>query len=231
MIGIIAELIISWFLLWIIDRKNLSVLGFKLYRKRIHQLGAGFLLAVICCSLYHLMSVNFTDNSWVLNKKVTGYIVLISLWFTVKSVLFEELIFRGALLYLAIEKLGIKIACILSAVSFGIYHWFSYNAFGNPFQMGIIFSMTAIFGWILAYAFAKTGSLYLPIGLHLGWNLINIVIFSNGPLGDQILVKANENKLEGLLSLFVFIFQILALPVLTYWYLRYIKPKTKEITS
>ncbi|MFP7657140.1 CPBP family glutamic-type intramembrane protease [Chryseobacterium proteolyticum] len=83
--------------------------------------------------------------------------------------------------------------------------------------------MTGIFGLMLAFAFAKTKSLYLPFGLHLGWNIFNIVIFSNGPLRQQVLIKANENKPEGLISLFIFLFQIFALPILVYWYLRYLK--------
>jgi membrane protease YdiL (CAAX protease family) len=105
-------------------------------------------------------------------------------------VLFEELIFRGALLYLAIGKFGVKTACTLSAVCFGAYHWFTYNLFGSPVQMVIVFLMTGIFGFTLAYAFAKTKSIYLPVGLHLGWNLFTIVVFSNGPLGQQIFIRA-----------------------------------------
>ncbi|MDH6252167.1 membrane protease YdiL (CAAX protease family) [Chryseobacterium sp. H1D6B] len=226
MIGIIIELIISWLLLWYIDKKKLSVLGFRPSRNRITNWIIGFLLAASVCTLYHVMSKILADNGWIINKHMTTQILLTSSWWTLKSVIFEELIFRGALLYLAIGRLGIKKACYLSAVCFGIYHLFSYNAFGNPFQMLIIFLMTGIFGLMLAFAFAKTKSLYLPFALHLGWNLFNIVVFSNGPLGQQIFIKINENKLEGILSLFVFLFQIFALPLLVYWYLRFLKDKT-----
>lgn len=147
---------------------------------------------------------------------------------TLKSVLFEELIFRGALLYIAIKKLGIKKGCFLSSVCFGTYHWFSYNAFGNPVQMVIIFLTTTIFGLMLAFAFAKTKSLYLPVGLHFGWNLFNIVVFSNGPLGQQIFIKTNENHPQGFLSLFVFQFQVFALPLFTYLYFkRFLKGNPK----
>ncbi|UKB84567.1 CPBP family intramembrane metalloprotease [Chryseobacterium sp. MEBOG06] len=229
MIGIIVELIISWLLLWFISKKNLSVLGLKPTKIRTAQLGIGFLLAALVCSLYHLMTTAFIANNWIFNKQFTLPEALKSLWWVLKSVLFEELLFRGALLYIIINKWGNHKACILSAVCFGIYHWFSYNAFGNPFQMGIIFVMTGIFGWMLAYAFAKTQSLYLPIGLHIGWNLFTIIIFSNGPLGKQLLSKLNENHLEGILSLFVFLFQIFALPFFVYWYFRFLQKKKTAI--
>lgn len=225
MIGIITELIISWLLLWFIVKKNLSILGFKPSRKRLIQLFSGILLAAVCCIFYHVTSKISANNNWELNKQISFRTLLPGVWWVLKSVLFEELIFRGALLYIAIDKLGIKKACLLSAACFGIYHWFSYNAFGSPFQMAIIFVMTAVFGYMLAYAFAITKSLYLPFGLHLGWNLFNIIVFSNGPLGNQILLKANENKPEGILSLVIFLFQIFGLPLLAFWYLRNLKSK------
>ncbi|MGG7440738.1 CPBP family intramembrane glutamic endopeptidase [Chryseobacterium arthrosphaerae] len=221
MIGIITELIISWLLLRFIAKKDLSVLGLKPNSTRLIHWSVGFILAAAVCSLYHLITTALISNSWILNKQFTLSAALMSLWWVLKSVLFEELLFRGALLYLAIEKWGNTKACIFSAVCFGVYHWFSYNAFGNPFQMGIIFVMTAIFGWMLAVSFAKTKSMYLPIGLHLGWNLFNIVLFSNGPLGKQLFMKANENHLEGIPSLLVFLFQIVALPLLVFGYFKF----------
>lgn len=223
MIGIIIELIFSWLLLKLMAKKDLSALGLKPSQTRLIHWSIGFLLAAIICCTYHIMTTACISNSWILNKQLTFTAILMSAWWVVKSVLFEELLFRGVLLYLAIEKWGNTKACLFSATCFGIYHWFSYNAFGNPFQMGIIFVMTAIFGWMLAVSFAKTKSLYLPIGLHLGWNLCNIVIFSNGPLGKQLFMKANESHLEGIPSLLVFLFQIFALPLLMYGYFKLTK--------
>lgn len=220
MIGIIVELIISWLLLWAVCKKHLSVLGFSPTKDRIVQLVRGLLIAASCCTLWQLMTTMFIDNGWVLNKQASAKGILESIRWTLVSVLYEELIFRGALLYIAIKKLGVAKACFLSAVCFGIYHWFSYNVFGSPFMMVITFLMTAIIGLSWAFAFARTNSLYLPIGLHLGWNLFSIVVFSNGNFGQAILVKANGNQLQGLLSWFVFLFQVLALPLLTFWYLK-----------
>ena len=108
MIGIIVELIISGLLLWLIDKKGLSVLGFKPTPGRITNLGVGLLLAAFSCITYHLMFSAFANNSWVLNKQLNQQTILTGAWWTLKSVLFEELIFRGALLYIAIESLVLK---------------------------------------------------------------------------------------------------------------------------
>ena len=225
MIGIIVQLILSWLLLWFIYKKHLSVLGFRPTKNRMTNLIAGLLIAASCCMLWQLMTTAFIDNRWVLNKQVTAKGILESTRWTFVSVLYEELIFRGALLYIAIKKIGVVKACILSAVCFGIYHWFSYNVFGNPFMMIIVFLMTATVGLSWAFAFAKSGSLYLPIGLHLGWNLFSMVVFSNGNFGQAILVKENATQPQGALSWFVFLFQVLTLPLLTFWYLKWLSNK------
>lgn len=224
MSGILAELLISWLLLWFICKKHLSVLGFKPTNIRLRDLGTGLLIGAGCCIIYHLMAT----NSWMINRLATIQTAFKGAWWVLKSVLFEELIFRGALLYIAIKKLGVMKACLLSAASFGIYHFFSYNLFGNPAQMLIVFLMTGISGLIFAFSFAKTGSLYLPVALHFGWNYFNIVVFSSGPLGRQLLVQGNTHKPQGLASLFVFLFQIFALPLISYWYITKYRRKVQD---
>ena len=132
----------------------------------------------------------------------------------------EELLFRGALLYIAIKIFGIRNACIISSVAFGIYHWFSYGIWGDIIQMIYIFILTGIGGLLFAYSFALTKSVYLPVGLHLGWNLVSVVVFSQGPLGDQLLLSSDGHPLSGFWSTIFFIYQITILPLVTYLYLR-----------
>lgn len=221
MIGILIQLAVSWLLLWFIAKEHLSALGFKPTRGRLLNFLFGFLVAAICLTIYCLTTTYLTNNQWALNENYSGEDFLASSWWTVKSVLFEELIFRGALLYILIRKIGLRSASLISAVAFGIYHWFSFGALGNPVQMMYVFLTTGLWGFMYALSFAKTGSLYLPVGLHLGWNLFNIVLFSQGPLGNQLLVNEySGEKLTGLPSLALFLFQLFALPVIVYVYLR-----------
>lgn len=222
MIGLIVELATSWLLLWLVERKHLSVLGFKPTPLHLLQLLGGFVVAAIFFTMYSLMVNLLTNNSWSLNSDFSFHQGLFSSWWTIKSVLFEELIFRGALFYILIQKTNTKLACWVSAIAFGIYHWFSFDVLGNPVPMIYIFISTGLWGLMYAGAFAKTKSLYLPVGLHFGWNLCNIVIFSEGPLGKQLLVNSdNGQKLEGIPSLIMMIFQVAALPLLVYFFLRW----------
>jgi uncharacterized protein len=220
MAGLIVELIVSWILLWLFSKASLLVLGISPTRPRIYNFLIGFLIASVVCFVYYLSLAGVSDSHLMLNREFSIRNFFKSSWWVLNSVLFEEFIFRGALLYIAIKKLGARNACILSAIAFGIYHWFSYGAFGNIKQMLIIFIMTGTWGLMFAYAFAKTKSMYLPIGLHFGWNLVNTVVFSQGPLGQQILITSSNKKLEGNLSLVFFILQIVAVPIIVYMYLR-----------
>jgi uncharacterized protein len=142
MTGLIVELILSWILLWLFSKSNLLVLGISPTKPRIYNLLAVFLIASVCCFVYYLSITGLSGSRLALNGDFGAGKFYKSTWWVLNAVLFEELIFRGALLYIAIQKLGTRNACILSAVSFGIYHWFSYGAFGNIRQMLIIFIMT-----------------------------------------------------------------------------------------
>lgn len=223
--GLIVELIISWLLLWIFCKQSLLSLGIVPTKSRLLNLFFGFLIAVACCTVYYLSFTAFANIRWTLNHEFTGQAFLSSSWWTLKSVLYEEFIFRGALLYLLIKKLGINTACITSDTCFGIYHWFTSGAMGNPLQMTFVFLITGIWGLMFAIAFARTKSLYLPIGLHFGWNIISTVIFSQGPLGNQLLIGSDGQKLGGILSLTVFLFQLFAVPLITYLYLILLSKK------
>lgn len=215
MIGILAALIISWLLLWFFEKKHITALGIGITGSRMRDLGWGFAGAAVCCVVYHLLS----RFHWKWNASFSLFGFFKSTWWVLKSVLFEEIVFRGALLFIAIKKIGVTKACWLSAICFGVYHIFSYQVFGSVGTALLVFFMTGVVGLALAYAFAYTKSLYLPIGLHVGWNLINIIVFSSGPLGAQLFVKGSGGGLQGTYSLLVFIFQIVALPLFVWWYI------------
>jgi hypothetical protein len=96
--------------------------------------------------------------------------------------------------------------------------------------MTYVFASTGIWGLMFAFAFSRTKSLYLPTGLHMGWNLFNIVIFSQGPLGHQFLIHSNNGELlTGLPSLGLQLLQIFGLPIIVCIYLRKYRQSRQEI--
>lgn len=75
----------------------------------------------------------------------------------------EELIFRGALYYrLSRTRLGPTVAIVILAAIWAVIH-ISYS----PGVIGVIF----VSGLILGFARRQTGSVIVPILMHIAWNL------------------------------------------------------------
>jgi uncharacterized protein len=83
----------------------------------------------------------------------------------------EELLFRGAIFRITEEWLGTTAALIISAVLFGAAHGLNSSAT----LVGVI-AIALEAGVLLGIAYSASRSLWLPIGMHFGWN------FSEGGL-------------------------------------------------
>ena len=213
MIGIIVQLAVSWLIVWLFEKGNLSVLGFFPTKRRLLDFGIFFFITALCCSSDFFMRMWFAGQQWKLNPHLSPELILTGIWWNIKSVLFEELIFRGVLLYILIKKMGALKAIFISAIAFGIYHWFSFEIMWDIKQMAIVFIMTGTMGLLYAYGYAKTFSLYIPCAIHLGWNATRSVLFSEGIIGNQILVQVKPVP-EMQVSYFTF-FCIVFLPIIS----------------
>lgn len=215
MIGIIL-LTITWLLLRF-EGRSLSAIGFNQPLKRTQELFAGLCIAASFAVAQFTLAAEVADFSWKINSNFGLNEFANSFRWVFNSVIYEELIFRGYLLYKLIQWLGPRTGVALSSISFGIYHWFSYEVFGHWMSMIFVFIMTATFGLMLAYAFYKTRSIILPIALHLGWNLVTLTVFSNGSIGNQLLYSVPEEGiklLSGYSALMINLLLPLCLPVL-----------------
>jgi membrane protease YdiL (CAAX protease family) len=189
-------LAVSWILLRL-EGRDLSALGFNRPAARARQFSGAFLFLGGVAAVQQLGLSFAAGDPFVSNPSLRSSALLDNLRFTVNSVLYEELVFRGYLLYLAIRFLGAKRAVLLDAVAFGIYHWFSYGAFGNPILMAYLLVMTGAMGLMWARAFAATGSVFAPVGFHFGWNVVSGVMFSAGPLAASLFVpKSGARQLR-----------------------------------
>ena len=78
----------------------------------------------------------------------------------------EEMIFRGYAFQLLIEKIGPFATILPVGVIFGLAH----SSNPNATVLGV--ANTVIWGILLGYAFLRSHDLWLPIGLHFGWNAV-----------------------------------------------------------
>lgn len=229
MIGILVELALSWLLLWLIEKKNPEVLGLRPNVKRISTFLIFFLLAGLFAFFAVYLRILFFKERYETNPFLTGRLIWEGFRWNLVSVLYEEFIFRGALLYILIRRIGTIKAIWISAIAFGIYHWFSFNILGNSVSMIYVFLITGTMGWILAYAYVRTASMYLAIGFHLGWNFVYGFVFSRGSIGNGVFVLEKQQPVVNI-SYFTYytitFFPLLLMFVVSYWIIRKLKPGT-----
>ena len=223
MIGILAgAFLFSWLLLHLVLKEPITVLGIVPSRQRMKECLVGLLCMAGFAVVNFTLQAHFKEISYQINPDYGLLKLLGGSFWVLKAVILEELVFRGVLLYWLIRRLGIVKACLLSSILFGVYHWFSYGVFGaRPILMAYVFLITGAGGWMFAFAFAKTKSLYAPIGLHLGWNLVTAIVFSAGPLGDQWLLEQGEAiQSNDWLTLLSFSLQAILAPGIVTWYFQ-----------
>lgn len=111
--------------------------------------------------------------------------------FTAAAAVTEELLFRGVLLRVVEERAGTGAALLLTSVIFGAVH------LTNPHAT--VWGAVAIAveaGAMLGAAYVATRTLWLPIGLHLGWNVAAAGIFGTEVSGND----TPQGLLEGVTS-------------------------------
>jgi len=106
--------------------------------------------------------------------------MLAMLGFAFAAAVGEEILFRGILFRLLEEAFGLAAALLVSSVIFGVLHAFNPAA---SWQGIVAISLEA--GLLLGLAYALTRSLWLPIGIHLGWNFTQGGVFGNTVSGTE----------------------------------------------
>jgi membrane protease YdiL (CAAX protease family) len=91
--------------------------------------------------------------------------LLLALWALVTAAMVEEIVFRGYPLHRLIEAVGPAAAVAATSGLFGLGH------LRNPHASLWGALNTAEVGVLLALAYLRTRSLWLPWGIHFGWNV------------------------------------------------------------
>jgi membrane protease YdiL (CAAX protease family) len=152
----------------IFDRRPFVDVGFPLgQRSGINfvlglLLGGGsaalMLVAPLLAGTGHLVQRPQSDFSWpTLISYLLGLLI---------AATGEEMIFRGYAFQLLIQKIGPFATVLPVGVIFGLAHA------RNPSVTGLGVLNTILWGILLGYAFLRSHDLWLPIGLHYGWNAV-----------------------------------------------------------
>jgi membrane protease YdiL (CAAX protease family) len=155
-----------WIMARVADRKPVSFFGVGL-----HEGWSGHLLWGITISGGMLMvlvagvaAIGRLDMEWTASQNSGARLVATATVLLV-SAANEELVFRGYPLQVLMRGMGIWPAVALMSLLFGLLHASNPNAT----HLGTL--NTALAGIMLSMAYLKTRSLWLPYGIHIGWNL------------------------------------------------------------
>jgi hypothetical protein len=96
------------------------------------------------------------------------------------AAVFEELVMRGVLFRIVEERFNSLAALVVSAAVFGLVHGANHGA-------TIVSTLCIAFeaGLLLAAGYMVTRSLWLPIGLHFGWNFTEGGLFGAAVSGGK----------------------------------------------
>ena len=162
--GLVANLVT----MRIFDARPLSDIGLQGNSASGRNLGLGFLygagaaalmlLAPILAGTGHLDPRNDFQTTWA---TLAFYLITLLV-----AAVGEELIFRGYAFQLLVEKVGPFATILPVSVLFGLAH----GSNPNSSKLGIV--NTILWGVLLGVGFLRSHDLWLPIGLHFGWNAV-----------------------------------------------------------
>jgi membrane protease YdiL (CAAX protease family) len=160
-----------------LDKQPIESLGLKLNLQALFDVLTGIGITFVQMGLIFLVMLGldwltFIGFAWEFDP--VGLVVKNTLLFFIIFILVgwnEELLSRGYHLQTIASGLNLFWGVVISSAVFGLLH------FGNPDATWV--SITGIFfaGVLFAYAYIRTRQLWLPIGLHLGWNFFEGVVF------------------------------------------------------
>lgn len=179
-ISIIAALI---FMARVVDKRALSTIGFNLDRSIIGLLGGAILGAAIFAAplgvLAALGMAQFQPDLAGFNAMALGLGLLLCFF----NVVTQEALARSYIFQELWTKYGAWAAIVITSILFVAVHAAPILQGENG---GVVALNIAIASVMLGLAYVRTGALWLPIGIHLGWNGLQGPVLGMSVTGQDI---------------------------------------------
>lgn len=230
MLGLLVIIVVSWLLLHFAEKKNIEVLGIIPNKKRTIQFVIGFVFVSLICLLMIYIESFVLNVEWKKNENINYIAIFNSFVYHVRSALTEDLVFRGAILYILISRLGAKWGIVISAFCFGVYHVFSYGMAGDRIiPILYVILVTGFVGYVWAFTFHKTKSIIMGLGFHIAYNFTMAMFYESPPVGELIFQEISKTSLRDWNWLFYNLPKGLFPSVLTLFFVKqYLKFKPKK---
>jgi membrane protease YdiL (CAAX protease family) len=233
MLGLLVIIVISGMLLHFIEKKNIKILGIIPTKKRTTQFFIGFIMMTAICLITILIESQILNVTWQQNNNIQYQLIFDALVYHIRSALTEDLVFRGAILYILIQRIGAKKAILLSAFIFGVYHIFSYGMLNSSIILiSYVILITGATGYVWAYIFNKTNSIMMGLGLHIGHNFLMSLFHKNQPYGQLIFEEVSKTTLADWNWIFYNIPKGLFPSIITFIFIKqYLKYQAKKTNN
>jgi uncharacterized protein len=161
-----AALFANWLALKIYRQMSLEAIGLCWNRASADNFALGLLggVGAACAAIAPALltgAAHFTQTTG--EKPTIGAAIFLAVFLLVGSAA-EEILFRGFGFQTLLGAFGDPPSIATCAILFGLLH------LENPGANWLGIANTIGFGAIFGYAFLRSRDLWLPIGLHFGWN-------------------------------------------------------------
>ncbi|MBI4474257.1 MAG: CPBP family intramembrane metalloprotease [Acidobacteria bacterium] len=195
-----------------VDHRPIRTYGVGFYERWRRDLLWGLAIAGIMLGVLMAGCVAFGDIDirWTAGMASPGRLILTVALLAVAAAN-EELLFRGYPLQALIHGIGVWPATILMSLIFGMTH------LSNPNASLLSVGNTVLAGVMLSLAYVQTRWLWLPYGIHIGWNagqgwvlgfplsgLDISSLWTTNVSGDHLILGGAYGPEAGLLGTFIF---------------------------
>lgn len=175
LLGIVASV---WIARRFFDLRSFSSLGLDLTRRAAQDVAAGIAIAAVMMGAILLLEIAIgwtrlegwawqtTPGSRVMLELVVALLLFVAVGIQ------EEILSRGYHLQNIKDGTNLLWGVILSSAVFAALHIGNPNSIWYTTILGLFAA-----GVFLAYGWVRTRALWLPIGLHIGWNLFEGPVF------------------------------------------------------
>jgi membrane protease YdiL (CAAX protease family) len=192
-VQLIIMLLVTWYARRTFDKRSFSSLGLRQDKHALRDFLVGF---IISAAMMTFLFVAHLAGGWAQvfgwsPDSSSGQLSLSNIAGSVLAFCFaavtEEMLSRGYQMQNLSEDLGPAWGLFLSSALFSLMH-----AVNPHYDWKAILGLTAS-GLFLAYSWVQTSTLWLPIGLHLGWNLFEGIVYGFSVSGLELpgLVQLN----------------------------------------
>jgi uncharacterized protein len=182
-----AACLVNWLSLTIYEHMTLLDLGLWWNRCSSYNLGLGMAagVAAACLVLAPPLALGFAHMvPTPVEHPSFGAVVFIAVMLA-SGAIGEELLFRGYGFQIMLAEIGPFATILPVSAAFALLHG------NNPHADWYGIANTAGFGTVFGYAYLRSRDLWLPIGLHFGWNL-TLPLFGVNLSGLRMNVTGSE---------------------------------------